>query len=89
VIRFSDYGAGGNVNACRNLFMGRQAAVMAFGSPGTGLRFDWHEETQDRGNQAVIDTGTIVGVKKTAFTIDGTSRDFGVIALDSACADPG
>jgi N4-gp56 family major capsid protein len=89
VIRFNDYGAGGNVNACRNLFMGRQAAVMAFGSPGTGLRFDWHEETQDRGNQAVIDTGTIVGVKKTAFTIDGTSRDFGAIALDSACADPG
>jgi N4-gp56 family major capsid protein len=89
VIRFNDYGAGGNVNACRNLFMGRQAAVMAFGSPGTGLRFDWHEETQDRGNQAVIDTGTIVGVKKAAFSIDGTSRDFGVIAMDSACADPG
>ena len=89
VIRFSDYGAGANLNAARNLFLGRQAAVMAFGSPGTGLRFDWHEETQDRGNQAVIDTGTIVGVKKTAFTIDGTSRDFGVIALDSFVADPG
>jgi N4-gp56 family major capsid protein len=89
VIRFNDYGAGGNVNACRNLLLGRQAAVMAFGSPGTGLRFDWHEETQDRGNQAVIDTGTIVGIKKSAFSIEGTSRDFGVIAMDSACADPG
>jgi len=89
VIRFNDYGAGANVLAARALFMGRQAAVMAFGSPGTGLRFDWHEETQDRGNQAVIDTATIVGVKKTAFTIEGTSRDFGVIALDTAATDPG
>lgn len=87
-IRFSDYGAGANLNAARSLFMGRQAAVMAFGSPGTGLRFDWHEESQDRGNQAVITTATIVGVKKAAFTIEGTSRDFGVIALDSYVADP-
>jgi N4-gp56 family major capsid protein len=88
VIRFSDYGAGANLAAARGLFMGRQAAVMAFGSPGTGLRFDWHEESQDRGNQAVIDTGTICGVKKTAFSIEGTSRDFGAIALDSFVADP-
>jgi N4-gp56 family major capsid protein len=35
-IRFNDYGAGGNVNAVRNLFMGRQAAVMAFGLAGHG-----------------------------------------------------
>lgn len=89
VIRFNDYGSGSNLDAARALFLGRQAAVMAFGSPGTGLRFDWHEETQDRGNQAVIDTGTICGVKKTAFTIEGTSRDFGVIALDSYAKDPG
>lgn len=89
VIRYSDYGSGVNLNAARALFMGRQAAVMAFGSPGTGLRFDWHEETQDRGNQAVITTATIVGIKKAAFTIEGTSRDFGVIALDTYVADPG
>lgn len=88
VIRFSDYGAGSNVAAARALFMGRQAAVVAFGSPGTGLRFDWNEESEDRGNQVVITTGSIFGVKKTAFTIDGTSRDFGVIALDTAAADP-
>ena len=89
VIRFSDYGSGTNLNAARALFMGRQAGVVAFGSPGTGLRFDWHEESQDRGNQAVITTGSILGVKKAAYTIDGTSRDFGVIALDSYVADPG
>jgi len=89
VIRFSDYGAGTNLPAARGLFMGRQAGVVAFGSPGTGLRFDWHEEARDNGNQAVISTATICGVKKTAFTIDGTSRDFGVIALDTYAADPG
>jgi hypothetical protein len=31
--------------ASRSLFLGEQAAVCAFGSPGTGLRFDWAEET--------------------------------------------
>lgn len=88
VIRFNDYGAGSNVAAARNLFMGRQAGVVAFGSPGTGLRFDWHEELEDRGNQVVITTSSIFGVKKSRFTIDGNSHDFGVMALDAACADP-
>jgi N4-gp56 family major capsid protein len=90
VIRFSDYGASSpaTVKAARALFMGRQAGVVAFGSPGTGLRFGWHEEMEDRGNQVVITTSSIFGVKKTAFTIGGTSRDFGIMALDTACADP-
>ena len=88
VVRFSNYGSGGTVAAGRALFLGRQAGVVAFGSPGTGLRFDWHEEMEDRGNQVVITTSSIFGVKKTAFSIGGTSRDFGVIALDTACADP-
>lgn len=87
VTRFNDYGAG-SVSAARNLFMGRQAGVVAFGSPGTGLRFDWNEELEDRGNQVVITTASIFGVKKSRFTIDGTGYDFGVIALDTACADP-
>lgn len=89
VIRFDDYGAGSNVTAARALFMGRQAAVVAFGSAGNGLRFDWTEEQEDRGNQVVITTGSIFGMKKTSFTIDGVSRDFGVIAGDTAVADPG
>jgi N4-gp56 family major capsid protein len=87
-ILFNDYGAGANVNAARALFMGRQAGVVAFGSPGTGLRFDWNEELEDRGNQVVITTSSIFGVKKSAFSIDGTSRDFGVISADTAVADP-
>ena len=80
-IRFSDYGAGSNIAAARALFMGRQAGVVAFGSPGTGLRFDWHEESQDRGNQAVITTASIFGVKKATFALNGTNTDCGVIAL--------
>jgi N4-gp56 family major capsid protein len=89
VIRFSDYGAGANVAAARNLFMGKQAGVVAFGSEGTGLRFGWNEESRDNGNQAVITTSSIFGIKKTAFTIDGTSRDFSLLSIDTAAADPG
>jgi N4-gp56 family major capsid protein len=87
-IRFSDYGAGSNIAASRALFLGRQAGVCAFGSPGTGLRFDWNEETEDRGNQVVITTSSIFGLKKTHFSIEGTTKDFGVISIDSAAADP-
>lgn len=84
VVRDNTYGAGGNVEAARALFMGVQAGVVAFGSSGNGLRFDWHEETQDRGNEAVITTSTICGVKKTTFN----SKDFGLLSLDTAAADP-
>jgi len=86
-VRFNDYG-GASVPAARALFMGRQAGVCAFGSPGTGLRFDWNEESRDNGNVAVITTGTICGIKKTAFTIEGTSRDFGIVSLDTYALDP-
>lgn len=88
VVRFTDYGAGSNVAAARALFLGAQAGVMAFGSPGTNLRFDWHEETRDNGNQVVISTSSIFGVKKTAFGEVGSEKDFGVISLDTAAAQP-
>jgi len=84
LIRFSDYGNGGAVEACRALFMGTQAAVCAFGSPGSGLRFDWNEESRDNGNQAVITTATIFGIKKVTFN----SKDFGVMAIDTAAKKP-
>lgn len=85
VIRFTDYGAGANVAAARALFLGTQAAVVAFGSAGTGMRFDWNEETRDNGNQLIVSTNSIFGVKKCSFN----STDFGVIAVDSAAANPG
>jgi N4-gp56 family major capsid protein len=85
VIRFSDYGAGANLPASGSLFLGEQAAVCAFGSPGTGLRYDWFEETRDNGNQVVISTNVIFGIKKCTFN----SKDYGVIRVDSYAPDPG
>ncbi|HRO00344.1 MAG TPA: N4-gp56 family major capsid protein [Nitrobacter sp.] len=83
VIRFNDYGTGSDVDAGRALFMGRQAGVIAYGTKG-GLRMDWKEELKDYGNEPTVASGTIVGVKKTRFN----SKDFGILALDTAAADP-
>lgn len=88
VLRRTDGGAG-SIAVARALFLGRQAGVVAFGSPGTGLRFDWNEESRDNGNQAVITTSSIFGVKKTRFSIESVEKDFGLIAIDTAAANPG
>ncbi len=80
IIRFSDYGVGTNVQAARALFMGEQAAAIAFGSSGSGLRFGWHEETRDNGNQLVITTNSIFGIKK----VNWNGKDYGVFAIDTA-----
>lgn len=85
VIRFNNAGSGA-VEAARALFMGSQAAVVAFGSPGTNMRFDWHEETRDNGDKVVISTSSIFGVKKVTFTTPVGAQDFGVFALDTAAA---
>lgn len=83
-IRFDDYGADSDVGAARAMFMGRQHMVSAFGTPGTGNRFQWHEETADRGNQIVITSSSICGVKTCIFN----SKWQGGMALDTAAADP-
>lgn len=84
VIRSSDGGVDGLQPTARALFLGRQALVMAFGSPGSGLRFAWNESLEDFGNQLVISSSSILGVKKTVYN----SRDFGVLSLDTYAADP-
>ena len=86
VIRFNDYGAGGTYEAARALFMGSQALVEAYGSPGTGLRFDWHEEVRDNGNQVVISSNCTWGTKKVSFNTPIGAQDFGVFALDTYAA---
>jgi len=86
VIRFNNAGAGANVEAARALFLGSQAAVVAFGSPGTNLRFDWHEETRDNGDKVVISTSSIFGIKKVTWNVEGTNHDFGAFSLDTAAA---
>ncbi|GJH00220.1 N4-gp56 family major capsid protein [Paraburkholderia terrae] len=83
VIRFSDYGAGANLPAARALFMGRQAAVIAYGSKG-GLRYTWKEEMEDYDNEPTVASGFIGGVKKTQFN----GKDFGVISIDTYAKDP-
>lgn len=87
VIRFNTMGAGVNYEGARALFLGSQAGVVAFGSPGTGMKFDWNEETRDNGDKVVITTSSIFGVKKVTFTYDVTgAQDFGVFALDTFAA---
>lgn len=85
VVKFANAGADGLQPAARALFMGRQALVSAYGSPGGGLRYDWHEETRDNGNQVVISSSTIEGIKKCRFN----GRDFGMLSLDTYAANPG
>lgn len=83
-IRFTNYGANGNVSATRALGCGIQAATIAFGSPGKDLRFGWREEEKDAGNRIAIYTNTIVGIKKVTFN----GLDFGVMAIDTAAKRP-
>lgn len=87
VVRFNNAGAGANVQAARALFLGAQAAVVAFGSSGTNLRYDWHEETRDNGDKVVISTSAIFGVKKVTFTTPAGPQDFGLFSLDTAAAE--
>lgn len=78
VIRFDDYGASNNLPAARNQFIGMQAMVQAYGSPGDGLRYDWVEELEDLGNEVVIATGCITGMKATEFN----DQRYGTISAD-------
>lgn len=87
VIRFNTAGSGANVEAARALFMGSQAGVVAFGSPGTNMRFDWNEETRDNNDKVVITTASVWGCKKVTFTTDEAgAQDFGVMSIDTAAA---
>ena len=82
-IRFNDYGAGANVPASRALLLGRQAGVVAYGTTG-GLRYSWTEKMLDLDNEPIVSSGFLGGIKKTRFN----NRDFGVISIDVAAANP-
>jgi len=89
VMRFNDYG-GGSVKAARALFLGSQAGELAYGSSGgSGTRYRWTEVMTDHEDQVEIGTHCIMGVKKSTYkSKDGAvTRDFGVIAMDTYCAD--
>lgn len=84
VVRYSDYGAGTNLNAARALFLCRQALVCAYGSPGGGQRMSWSEKELDHGNDIEIAAGAIFGIKKNQFS----GADFGMLSLDTYAVDP-
>lgn len=79
VFTTSSWGAGANVQGARAIILGAQAALFAIGSEPT-----WVEKDFDYANQTGVATGMIFGLKKTRFN----SKDFGVIALDTAAATP-
>ena len=76
VVLHDDWG-GAAVAGARNIMLFAQAGVLAFGSPGNGLRFTWHEEMEDRDNVQVIDTGSMFGVKSAQFN----GKAFGIITI--------
>lgn len=84
VIRFDNFGVGSNVKAARALFLGTQALTEAYGSPGTDMRFDWFEKMTDNNNRLIISSSCIWGCKKVTFN----GLDYGVVACDTAAADP-
>jgi N4-gp56 family major capsid protein len=85
--KFSDYGAGSNVLALRSLFFGSNAVAVAHGSKGMqdGMALELSEDTEDRGNESVINFKLTMGVDKVTFTPNSgaVARDFGVIAVDT------
>ncbi len=81
VIRFSDYGAGSNVPAVRNLFMGAHGVAKAYGFKGNGgVRYQLSESGIDHDEEGVIQFRTILGIKKTRYN----GKDFGLMTVDSA-----
>ena len=86
VIRFNNAGAGSNVDAARAIFMGTQALVTAFGSANGDNRFDWKEFAKDNGNQFIVVSGYIGGVKKVSYDTSVGVQDFGMFSLDTAAA---
>ncbi len=85
VVRFDDTtGCASGVTAARSLFLGAQAAVIAWGGGSAMGRYSWNEEMDDRGNALAITAGAIYGVTKCVFN----SKDFGVFAVDTYVDDP-
>ena len=64
-----------SVNANRNLLLGAQAGVVAFGGD-----HQWHEETVDRGNKLSISASIIYEMSKCTFN----STDFAVMEVLAA-----
>jgi len=82
VIRFSDYGVGGNVAAARALVLGKQGLAVAYGDVGNGYSAEWHEEIENRGANPIITGRLMVGIKK----LRSKGKDTGLLSMDTAVA---
>ena len=80
-VKFNDYGAGGNVNAVRNLFLGAHAVAVAHGFKGQkgNVRYELSESSLDHGEENVIVVRMIAGFDKTRYN----GMDFGVQSIDT------
>lgn len=75
------WGASAQIDGARMLLCGAQAVAFAdIGAPS------WEEDTWDFKNQHAISVGKVIGFKKPVWTNtqDGSSEDYGVIAVDTA-----
>lgn len=81
VIKFDDYGAGGDGPAMRSFFLGAHAIMKAYGFKGNdGVRYKLSESGLDHDEEAVIHFRTILGIKKSRFN----GQDFGMLTIDHA-----
>lgn len=75
--------AAGTTDVARGIFVGAQAAAIAFGNAeGEGskpLRVRWYEELLDAGNELRITAGMIWGLKKARFN----SQDYATIVVST------
>ena len=69
-------------NQKRVILLGKGAGCLAEGRGYNGLRFNWNEDSYDGGNEQVITSGLIAGLKKTRFGPEGSEYDYGVITAD-------
>lgn len=80
-----DYGAGSNIRGFRNLFLGAHAVGIAFGTQDrsrNGVRLKMGEADEDYGDDTVLKSQIVAGVKKTVYN----SQDFAVIAMDCSAS---
>lgn len=68
----------------RGVFLGAQAAALAWGKDGGEAKMNWYEELYDYGNSLGVKCGGIFGLKKLQFN----GNDFGSIVLASHAEAP-
>ena len=69
-------------NTRRNIFLGAQACMCAYGKDGGDQRYTWVEELFDYENQLGVSAGQIFGMQKTVFN----SKDYATIVASSYAA---